>query len=67
MAGLVLIISILAAAIWCLRKKKCFCCKRNATVIEKNEMYGAPKDYYEYDKDAYNTKVVDNNDYYYEE
>ena len=36
-------------------------------MIEENEMYGPPKDYYEYDKDAYNTKIVDNNDYYYDD
>ena len=35
-------------------------------MVENNEMYGARQTYDEYDKDAYDTKVVDNNDYYYE-
>ena len=30
-------------------------------VVERNEMYGEPTDYYQYDKDAYDTKVVDTN------
>ena len=30
-------------------------------VVERNEMYGEPTDYYQYDKDAYDTRVVDTN------
>ena len=57
-AGLVLIIVIMAVAVWCK--------KNSRVVIENNEMYGPPADYDQYDKDAYDTKVLDNNDYYYE-
>ena len=35
--------------------------------FENNVMYGAPQTYYEYDKDAYDTKVVDNNEDYYDQ
>ena len=59
-AGLVLIIVIMAVAVWCRRKQN------SKVVIENNEMYGPPSDYDQYDKDAYDTKVLDNNDYYYE-
>ena len=61
--GLLLIVAI-CAAVWCWRSGTC---SRNTEVVEQNEAYGAPKDYYEYDKDAYDTKVVDNNEDYYEE
>ena len=59
-AGFVLIIVIMVVAVWCRRKKN------SKVVIENNEMYGPPADYDQYDKDAYDTKVLDNNDYYYE-
>ena len=59
-AGLVLIIVIMVVAVWCRWKKN------SKVVIENNEMYGPPADYDQYDKDAYDTKVLDNNDYYYE-
>ena len=65
--GLLLIVAI-CAAVWCWRSGHCApACSRNTEVVEQNEAYGAPKDYYEYDKDAYDTKVVDNNEDYYEE
>ena len=65
--GLLLIVAI-CAAVWCRRSGNCApACSRNMEVVEKNEAYGAPKDYYQYDKDAYDTKVVDNNEDYYEE
>ena len=60
-AGVVLVGLIMGVTIWCWKKGKC---KRSTTVVENNEMYGAPQTYYEYDKDAYDTKVVDNNNYY---
>ena len=65
--GLLLIVAI-CAAVWCWRSGHCApACSRNTEVVEQNEAYGAPKDYYEYDKDAYDTRVVDNNEDYYEE
>ena len=65
--GLLLIVAI-CAAVWCRRSGNCApACSRNTEVVEQNEAYGAPKDYYQYDKDAYDTKVVDNNEDYYEE
>ena len=51
--------------IYCCKKGKCSCCK-NSTVVEENEMYGAPQDYDEYDKDNYQTKVIDDNYMYYD-
>ena len=66
LAGVVLVALIMGVTIWCWRKGKCSYCQRSTTVIEENEMYGAPADYDEYDKDAYDTKIVENNDYYYE-
>ena len=35
-------------------------------MVEENEMYGPAQEYDQYDKDAYDTRVVDNNDDYYE-
>ena len=65
--GLLLIVAI-CAAVWCRRSGNCApACSSNTEVVEQNEAYGAPKDYYQYDKDAYDTKVVDNNEDYYEE
>ena len=64
MAGIVFIIVIMIVTIWCLRSGKC--CKKNSTVIEKNEMYGPTTDYYQYDKDASDTKIVDDNSMYYD-
>ena len=60
-ASLVFIIVIMIVTVWCWRKGKCDCCKKNSTMIEKNEMYGPPADYYQYAKDAYDTKIVDDN------
>ena len=65
-AGLVLVIFTMTVTIWCWKKGKCPCCKRNFTVVEENEMYGAPQNYDEYDKDDYDTKVIDDNYMYYE-
>ena len=31
-------------------------------MVENDEMYGAPETFYDSDKDAYNTKIVDNDD-----
>ena len=64
MSGIVFIIVIMIVTIWCWRSGKC--CKKNSTVIEKNEMYGPPTDYYQYDKDASDTKIVDDNSMYYD-
>ena len=63
-AGLIVIIIIVTT--WCFKTNKYTCCKRNSMVIEENEMYGKVTDYYQYDKDAYDTKIVDNN-YIYED
>ena len=62
-AGVVLVALIMAVTIYFWRKGKC---RRSTTVVENNEMYGAPQTYDEYDKDAYDTKVVENNEYYYD-
>ena len=59
-AGVVLVGLIMAVTIYFWKKGKC---ERSTTVVENNEMYGAAQTYDEYDKDAYDTKVVDNNDY----
>ena len=64
-AGLGLVIFTMVVTIYCWKKGKCPCCK-NSTVVEENEMYGAPQDYDEYDKDDYDTKVIDDNYMYYE-
>ena len=64
-AGLVLVIFIMAATIWCWKRDKCSCCQ-SSTVVEENEMYGAAQDYDEYDKDDYDTKVIDDNYMYYD-
>ena len=64
-AGLVLVIFTMVITIYCCKKGKCSCCK-NSTVVEENEMYGAPQDYDEYDKDNYQTKVIDDNYMYYD-
>ena len=61
MAGLV-VISILVISLLLWRRGKC---RRNVTIEERNEMYGQAANYEEYDKDAYDTRVVDNN-YMYE-
>ena len=58
-ADVVLLGLIMAVTIYCWRKGKC---ERITTVVENNEMYGAPQTYDEYDKDAYDTKVVDYNE-----
>ena len=60
-AGLVLVIVTIVIAICCW-KKKC----SDSAVVEENEMYGPAQEYDQYDKDAYDTRVVDNNDDYYE-
>ena len=60
-AGLVLVIVTTVIAIFCW-KKKC----SDSAVVEVNEMYGPAQEYDQYDKDAYDTRVVDNNDDYYE-
>ena len=57
-----MIIGLLIVVIWCWRKGKC---QRNGTITEKNEMYGQAQDYEEYDKDDYDTRIVDSN-YMYE-
>ena len=36
--------------------------QRNSTVVENDYMYGAQETFYDSDKDAYNTKIVDNDD-----
>ena len=61
-----LIIVIVASSLWCWKTGKCCKYKKNESVIEQNEMYGTPVDYNQYEHDAYDTKVVDNNDYYYD-
>ena len=66
-AGVVLVGLIMGVTIWFWKKGKCSSCKINTTVVENNVMYGAPQTYYEYDKDAYDTKVVDNNEDYYDQ
>ena len=60
-AGVVVVIAIIATAICCVKKGKCASCGRNPTIVEANEMYGVPQDYYLYDKDTYDTRIVDNN------
>ena len=65
-AGVVVLVIIVACSVWCWKTGKCCKCKKNESVIEKNEMYGRPVDYNQYDKDEYDTKAVDNNDYYYD-
>ena len=63
-AAFVTIIIIIVALIICWKSGRCCKCKKNESVIEQNEMYGRPVDYSQYDKDEYDTKAVDNNDYY---
>ena len=60
-----LIIVIVASSLWCWKTGKCCKCKKNESVIENNEMYGTPV-YNKYEQDEYDTKVLDNNDYYYD-
>ena len=60
--GAVVIVGLLIVVIWCWKKDKC---RRNGTITEKNEMYGQAQDYEEYDKDDYDTRIVDSN-YMYE-
>ena len=36
-------------------------------VTEENEMYGVVKDHYQYEKDEYDTKIKENNEYYEDE
>ena len=70
-AGMIVLVIIAAGSLWCWKSGRCCKCKKNESVIEKNEsvienneMYGRPVDYSQYDKDEYDTKAVDNNDYY---
>ena len=60
-AGLVLFL-VTIIIVFCCWKKKC----SDSAVVEENEMYGPAQEYDQYDKDAYDTRVVDNNDDYYE-
>ena len=36
-------------------------------VTEENEMYGVVEDHYQYEKDEYDTKIKENNEYYEDE
>ena len=62
-AAALLIAAIIIAGVCCWKKDKCCCWRRDSEVVEENEMYGQG-DYAQYDKDAYDTKIVDGNDYY---
>ena len=64
--GLVVLVIIISGSFWCWKTGKCCEFKKNDSVIEQNEMYGTAVDYNQYEQDAYDTKVVDNNDYYYD-
>ena len=33
-------------------------CKKGATVVENNSVYGAPQTFYDYDKDAFITRIL---------
>ena len=67
-AGLIVLILIASVIVWKMGKCCCVCLcqKPSAEIVENNELYGAPADDYQYAKDQYNTKAVDNNDYYYD-
>ena len=67
-ACLVVLILIIAVIVWKMGKCCCVChCQKPPSeIVENNELYGAPADDYQYAKDQYNTKTVDNNDYYYD-
>ena len=63
--ALVLIVSIISG-VFCWKMDKCSCWRKDSEMVEENEMYGQG-DYAQYDKDAYDTKIVDDNDYYSDE
>ena len=67
-ACLVVLILIIAVIVWKMGLCCCVCqCPKTSTeIVDLNELYGAPADDYQYAKDQYNTKTVDNNDYYYD-
>ena len=67
-ACLVVLILIIAVIVWKMGLCCCVChCQKTSTeIVELNELYGAPADDYQYAKDQYNTKTVDNNEYYYD-
>ena len=56
-----MLIGVILAGVWCWKQGKC---QRNREVVEENDMYGAPGDDYQYAKDQYETKMIENNDYY---
>lgn len=52
--------------VWCWRLGACACCRRESVISEDNELYGPPSDDDQYAMDSYNTRVVDNNECYYD-
>ena len=62
-AAALVLAAIIIAGVCCWQMDKCSCWRKDSEVMEENEMYGEG-DYAQYDKDAYDTKIVDDNDYY---
>ena len=54
-----LVIVIIIVIVWYMRKRNGRC-----EIIDENDQYGNREDYYEYEKDDYNTKVTDCNSMY---
>ena len=54
MAGVEFVGLIVAVTIWCWVKGNCSSSKKGATVVENDEMYGAPQ------KDAFITRILMN-------
>ena len=52
----IFVVIVTIIIVWYLKKRS-----SRREIIDKNDQYGHQDDYYEYEKDDYNTKVTDSN------